>query len=163
MNAVYSSVKYTRDRYQSQCEIKDFLWLSDVVGEEFGVTWPHQWSKTILNWCTLYAIKWRNIKRTHRVIHFIDLIYWQIATANVNWLLARRASHCTRYLNIFDNISFSFPYFRYWTWEKKIKMSGRDKSYPVSAGSGAMGRLMSKIKRTVSESVSKFLRWGPAL
>lgn len=34
-------------------------------------------------------------------------------------------------------------------------MSGRDKNYPVSSGSGAMGRLMSKIKRTVSESVSK--------
>lgn len=33
-------------------------------------------------------------------------------------------------------------------------MSGRDKSYAVSSGSGAMGRLMSKIKRTVSESVS---------
>lgn len=30
---------------------------------------------------------------------------------------------------------------------------GRDKNYPVT--SGAMNRLMNKIKRTVSESVSK--------
>lgn len=33
-----------------------------------------------------------------------------------------------------------------------IKMSGRENKFPVS--SGAMGRLMSKIKRTVSETVS---------